>query len=154
GEAKTGFGVVGLLVDGERVYSSDSLNHVRVAERAPDGLYKWVEPIEVKQPAKGAAHPAGLARQSDSEIWTVTTRGNDIQLLDVKNRKVLQRVAVGVAPFAVVPARPDKLYVSNWGGDPPKEGEPKGVTSGTDVRVDPRTNVAIHGSVSVVTKNG
>jgi YVTN family beta-propeller protein len=154
GEDKTGFSVVGLLVDGDRVYSGDSRDKIRVAQRGPDGAYKWLDPIEVQKPKKGNAHPSGLARHADGQIWAATTRGNDIQLIDLKAGKVTTSVAVGVAPFMVVQLRPDKVYVSNWGGDPPKEGDPKGNTSGTEVRVDPRTNVANHGSVSVVTKAG
>ena len=57
---------------------------------------------------------------------------------------------VGVAPYMVCPVRPDKLYVTNWGGDHPKSGDPKGTSSGTDIKVDPRTNVANHGSISVL----
>lgn len=62
----------------------------------------------------------------------------------------LERVAVGVAPYTVRALNADKAYVSNWGGDPPKEGDPTGTTSGTPIRVDPRTGVANHGTVSVL----
>src|SRR5581483_844769 len=42
----------------------------------------------------------------------------------------------------------------NWGGDPPGKADPQHKTSGTPVKTDPRTSVANHGSVSVVTKVG
>ena len=46
--------------------------------------------------------------------------------------------------------RSDRCYVTNWGGDRPKETDPQEITSGTPVRVDPRTSVANRGSVSVL----
>jgi YVTN family beta-propeller protein len=59
-------------------------------------------------------------------------------------------VSVGVAPYAVCCPRPDRCYVSNWGGDPPGKDDEQATTSGTPVRIDPRTRVANHGSVSVL----
>ena len=47
-----------------------------------------------------------------------------------------------------------KVYVSNWGGDHPGKDDATHKTSGTPVKTDPRTSVANHGSVSVVTKAG
>src|SRR5262245_46172394 len=38
---KISFGVIGLLVDGERVYVTDAQENLRVAERQADGSYKW-----------------------------------------------------------------------------------------------------------------
>src|SRR5262249_23228065 len=51
-------------------------------------------------------------------------------------------------------AGPDKCYVSNWGGDPPKEGEPQALSSKTPIRIDPRTGVANSGTVSVLERVG
>jgi YVTN family beta-propeller protein len=45
-------------------------------------------------------------------------------------------------------------YVSNWGGDLPRPEDPQLKSSDSPVRIDPRTNVANHGSVSVVTQVG
>jgi YVTN family beta-propeller protein len=55
-----------------------------------------------------------------------------------------------VAPYAVVVARSDRVYVSNWGGDRPAEGDPQALSSGTPVGIDPKTGVADRGSVSVL----
>ena len=43
-----------------------------------------------------------------------------------------------------------KAYVTNWGGEHPKQGEPQALSSKTQVRIDPKTGVAASGSVSVV----
>src|SRR5262249_20093649 len=63
-------------------------------------------------------------------------------------------VPVGVAPYGVACPGPGKVYVSNWGGDHPRKGDPKADSSGTPLRVDPRTRVADDGTLSVLTRAG
>jgi YVTN family beta-propeller protein len=146
-----GFSVVGLLVAPERIWVTDVKDHVRVAEKQADGTWKWGTPLALKTPAKGAAFPAGLMKDGDS-LWVASSRGNSVQRIDLATREVKEVVAVGVAPFAMVRVGPDKFYVSNWGGDHPGKSDPKSTTSGTPVRVDTRTGVANHGSVSVLVR--
>lgn len=151
-EVGGGMGPVGLVVEGDKVYVGDTQQLVHIAVRQADGKYQWDDQrYELNKVAKGAAYPAGLARVGD-DIWAVASRSNTIQRFKSDTRKAAEEIAVGVAPFAIVAASPDKIYVSNWGGNPPKDGDAKGDTSGTAVRVDPRTNVANQGTVSVVTK--
>jgi YVTN family beta-propeller protein len=145
------FGVVGLLAEGERIFAGDAQQHLHVARREANGRYRWGTPIALEKPAGGGkADAAGIARLSDSEILVATTRGNCVQRVDLEAGKVVQVVHVGVAPFAIVVARPDRAYVSNWGGDHPDKGDPQKPSSGTPVRVDARTGVADRGSVSVL----
>ena len=40
--------------------------------------------------------------------------------------------------------------MTNWGGEPPREGEAQALSSKTPVKIDPRTGAAASGSVSVV----
>jgi YVTN family beta-propeller protein len=146
-----GFSVVGLLVQGERVYSTDALGQLRIAERQRNGRYGWVEGIDVFSPKVGGyPHPAGIARQSGDEIWVTSTRDNSVQLINLATGQAEQRVPVGVAPYMVCSVGPDRCYVSNWGGDPPKDGDSQAESSGTPVRVDPRTRVVDDGTVSVL----
>jgi DNA-binding beta-propeller fold protein YncE len=160
-----GFSVVGLLVRRDRIYVSDAQDHVRVAEKQPDGTYKWLKPIKLtppsapgagdedhpeKPPDESRAHPAGMAWQSETEFWVTSTRGNNVQLVDAETGKLKQTVAVGVAPYTICCPRPGRCYVSNWGGDLPAKDDPQLPSSKTPVRVDKRTNVANHGSVSVL----
>ncbi len=146
-----GLSVVGLLVDGERVYVTDAQSRVRVAERQMDGRYEWGRPIDLRTPdVKGVPHPAGLARLPDGTLLVTSTRGNNVQVIDPGAEEPRQTVAVGVAPFAVCCPRPDRCYVSNWGGDPPRDGDPQAKSSGTPVHIDPHTGVANQGSVSVL----
>jgi YVTN family beta-propeller protein len=140
-----------LLVEGRRVYVSDVQNHVRMAEPQPDGKYQWGRSIELVKPqVGGAAHPAGIARQADGTLWVTSTRGNSVQQINLVSGKVEQVVAVGVAPFAICCRGPERCYVSNWGGDPPDLGAPQAKSSGTAIRIDPKTGVANHGTVSVL----
>ncbi len=144
-----GFSVVGLAVRGGRVYASDSQAHVRVAERQEAGTYRWAVPLEVGKPKVGKLpHPAGLAL-GEGGLWVTSTRGNSLQLLNPSGGRIEQEVSVGVAPYMLCAAA-GKLYVSNWGGDPPAKDDPQALSSETPVRVDARTRVANHGSVSVL----
>jgi YVTN family beta-propeller protein len=160
GEARAGFGLTGLVVSKDKVYAGDAQQLIRIADRQGDGTFQWDEQkltlnkASAKAPEGEArpAYPAGMARVGE-DLWVASSRGNTVQRFDLAAGKVVAEVAVGVAPFAVVSPSPDKLYVSNWGGDAPKDGDPKGVTSGTPVRVDARTNVANQGTVSVLARS-
>jgi YVTN family beta-propeller protein len=149
--SRVGLGVVGLAAGGTRVYATDARDHVRVAERQPDGRYAWARPIRLVAPrVGGAAHPAGVALRGPHELWVTSTRGNTVQRIDLHTGTVEDVVPVGVAPFSVLFPRPDRGYVSNWGGDPPGKDDPQALSSKTPVRIDPRTGVANDGSVSVL----
>ena len=128
GDPKPGFSVVGLVVRGDRVYASDAQGLVRVAERRPDGKYafagKHVETIKPR--VGGLAHPAGMALLPGDEMMVTSTRGNSVQVVNLASGQVEQVVGVGVAPFTVLPVGPGRVYVTNWGGDAPAEGDPPG----------------------------
>src|SRR2546427_12273672 len=120
--SKLGFSVVGLLAEGDTIYASDNENHVRVAERREHGAYFWKEPLALQPPAVGGvAYPAGIARVGKSELWVACSRGSNVQRIDLLSGKVRQAIPVGVAPYMIcVTAK--RIYVSNWGGDSPKDG--------------------------------
>jgi YVTN family beta-propeller protein len=161
GSDRAGFSVVGLAERDGIIYASDAVKNVRVARRGADGRHTWDEPLAVPSPGighpdedrKDHPHPAGLALAGD-KLLLIATRANAVQVFDLATGKLEQTVAVGVAPYTVLPVEPDKAYVSNWGGDRPKPGEPQGMSSGSPVRVDPTTGIANHGSVTVIRKAG
>jgi YVTN family beta-propeller protein len=147
----TGFSVVGILAQGDRIYATDSDATLRVAVRQKDGRYRWDPGVVLNPPRVGGpVFPAGVARQAADELWVASSRGNSVQLVDTANGVAQQVVPVGVAPYAVRCPRPDRCYVTNWGGDPPAAGEPQALSSGTPVRIDPRTGVADRGTVSIL----
>src|SRR5262249_27539936 len=153
GDDKPGFSVVGLAVQGARIYATDADSQVRVAVRQEDGVYGWEKPLELGLPeVNGKAHGDGLAFAHNMELWVLSTRGNNVQRIDLATSKVVQTIPVGVAPFTLCFTGPDRSYVSNWGGDPPKENDPQALTSETPVRIDPKTGVANQGTVSVLAR--
>ncbi|MBX3415918.1 MAG: bifunctional YncE family protein/alkaline phosphatase family protein [Pirellulales bacterium] len=144
------FSAVGLLERGERLYASDSQGAVRIAKRTPEGNYDWEGHLALDAPEVGGApYPTGMAWHDDGHLWVCSSRGNELQLLNTSDGRVVARVPVGVAPYAPVVVG-DRVYVSNWGGDPPPKDADTLTTSGTPVKIDPRTNVANTGSVSIV----
>ncbi len=151
----TGFSVVGLLAEGDRVFVTDSQDRLRQARRQKDGRYAWADSVAIPPPAVGGRpFPTGIARRSADELWVCSSRGNAVVLVDLRAGAVRQSVPVGVAPYAVVAARADRVYVSNWGGDRPGAAEPQATSSGTPVQIDPKTGVANRGSVSVLAPEG
>jgi YVTN family beta-propeller protein len=152
-DPKPGFSVVGLVVRGERVYATDAQEQVRVAVRGADGRYDWDSGIALAKPKVGGLpHGAGLAFANGGELWVLSTRGNNVQRLTVATGKVEESIPVGVAPYMICFTSPDRCYVTNWGGDPPAAGDPQALSSKTPIRIDPRTGVANHGSVSVLAR--
>jgi YVTN family beta-propeller protein len=153
GRTRIGFSVVGMTYAAGKVYATDARDHLRIARRNEAGQYAWEVPIKLTAPAVGGeAHGAGVAWQEKGKLlWVASTRGNCLQLVNVETRTVETVVPVGVAPFMVtVDQGPNLVFVSNWGGDPPKQAEPQAESSKTPIRIDPRTGVADDGSVSVV----
>lgn len=150
-KSPVGLSAAGLLVHDKDILVTDAADHLRIAAVTGKGVYDWKDPIELKKPKSGVTYPTGMAL-SGRDLWVTANRSNTLQRIDVAKAKVLEEVAVGVAPFAIVPVGEERLYVSNWGGDMTKDGDPRAPSSGTSVRVDPRTGVANHGSVSVVAK--
>lgn len=146
------FSAVGLLVQGDRVFASDSQGAVRIAKRTAEGKYDWDGHLALDMPEVGGVpYPTGMAWEDDVRLWVCSSRGNELQLLNTADGKVEARVPVGVAPYAPVVIG-DTVYVSNWGGDHPAKDADTLKTSGTPVKIDPRTNVANTGSVSVVSR--
>ena len=153
GREQTGFSVVGIVASGNKVYASDSKSEIRVAERQASGRYAWSETIPLEPPAvKGDADPAGMALLDNDHLWATSTRGNNVQLINLTTGKVEQVVPVGVAPFTIICPDSNRCFVTNWGGDPPTPADQQAYSSKTPIRVDARTRIANEGTVSVLEK--
>jgi YVTN family beta-propeller protein len=149
-----GFSVIGLLAQSDRIYATDVRDHLRIAVRREGGQYAWDNPIQLGKPkVGGAAHPAGLASASARQLWVTTTRGNNVQLIDLAGGRIEQTIDVGVAPYLICCPRPGRCYVTNWGGDAPKDDAPQAKSAGTSVRIDAR-GIASQGTVSVLEAEG
>jgi DNA-binding beta-propeller fold protein YncE len=104
--------------------------------------------------AKGKADypaPAGLALDPVGKtLWAVLNLRNSVAEIDLKSGGLLRELPAGNAPYDLRCAC-GKIYVSNWAGRRPAAGDvtgPSGVAA--LVRVDPRTNIACEGSISVI----
>jgi YVTN family beta-propeller protein len=149
GKDAPGFGVVGLQARSNLVFATGAPRHVRVARRDNNGKYDWSAPKVLGAPKDGEeADAAGILALSEDELLVTSTRGNCVQL--VKGDTVAQTIPVGVAPYMICRPRADRIYVSNWGGDHPTTRDVTGDTTGTPVRIDPRTRVANDGTVSIL----
>jgi len=151
GKMYEGMSVTGLALSADRIFTTDSDASLRAAERQADGTFAWGKPLVLPAPKVGGKpHPSGVWLADGENLWVTSTRGNCVFRVDTKKNLAENSLPVGVAPFTVCFVSPTRGYVSNWGGDAPKEGDPQAKTSGTLARIDPRTSVVNDGSVSVL----
>ncbi len=144
--------------DGKQLFASNV--HGTVDAFTVDATAKlkrsWsVRPKASGNPDRPNAVPAGLSvvspgGQAGGTLWAVLNLNNTLAEIDLRSGQVLREIPVGNAPFDVVSAA-GKVYVSNWAGRRPEQGDTTGPSGfGTAVRVDPRCHIAVEGSVSVV----
>ena len=96
--------------------------------------------------------PTGIAFTNDgSRAFVALSRKNTLAVVDTQQKKVLQEIAVGVAPFGVVAAeKQGRVFVSNRGGRRTDGKEAAARSSGTLVATDPATGSSKTGTVSVI----
>ncbi len=141
----------GIVADTETqsVFVTGTHNSLWIA-RFESGVARWDGAVTLPGPnGQGACAPGGLAWTPSGELCVTLSRNNTLGIVDVKERKLVREIPVGVAPYAVV-VHSDRAWVSNWGGRHPIDGDATDNSSGTQVVVDPVTNVAASGTVSVV----
>lgn len=141
--------------DGSRLYLSNVNGSIKVF--TVDAATGQVAPsFTIALPAAQAPHrakeiPSGLAVSADGgKLYVVGNLSNQLLELATADGSLRRTWPVGAAPYSVVLAR-GKAYVSNWGGRRPEATTPQAHAGrGKTVRVNPRTGVAIEGSVSVI----
>ena len=150
---KSGASFTGICLspDGRTVYVTDAQDRICVASLNKNNIMEWQAPIILPGPAAGGyAAPGGVAvNENGDKIFVTLSRNNSLGIISLPSGAVSE-VPVGVAPFDVIAHSPSKLYVSNWGGRQPEEGESVYNTSGSNVLVDPETGIANKGAISVV----
>ena len=150
---KSGASFTGLCLspDGQRIYVTDAEDRICVAEYDKDRILQWKDPVILPAPSIGGFPvPGGIClNEKGDRIFVTLSRNNSLAIIDLSGNSITE-IPVGIAPYTVLLASPDKAYVSNWGGRQPEEGEPVYNTSGSMVLVDPKTGIANNGTVSVV----
>ena len=140
--------------DGSHIYLSNVNGSIKVFAVSEDGTVKPSHSIllpPADAPRRKNEIPAGLALSADGRsLYVCANLSNRLLVIDTHTNTVTQIFDVGVAPYDVRLVD-GKAYVSNWGGSRPKPGDLTGPAGrGTVVKVDPVTNIANEGSVSVI----
>jgi len=137
--------------DGNKIYVSQSRNHIFIAEMDDENVLTWSDKIKFPE-AKVGGHPVPggiILAEKDKKLYTTLNRSNSLAIVQMSDKSI-KEIPVGVAPYELALFSPQKAYVSNWGGRQPKEGEVTYKTSNSDVLIDPKTGIANNGTVSVV----
>jgi YVTN family beta-propeller protein len=151
---KSGGSMHGIAVskDGKTVWATTAQNNLHEAKVGDDGQLAWSRAILLPGPKAGEpVHAAGIAVSADEKtLYVALSRNNSVGVIDLVEGKLVDQIPVAVAPFDIVLSADEKaLYVSNWGGRRPKEGEATADSSGTPVLIDER-GVAKSGTVGKV----
>jgi len=107
---------------------------------------------EVSQEHQGNPQVTGLDVSVDGDrLYAALGMLNSVAVINARNDALIATVPVGIAPYRVA-ASPDgkTLYVANRGGGAPRSDEPQARSAGSQVRIDPTTDAAFQGSVSVI----
>lgn len=116
---------------------------------APDSEAAKNAPLPTKG---GDVQVAGLAVSPDGKrLYVALGISNAVSVLDLATLKTLAVIPTGIAPYRLTLSPDGKtLFVANRGGRAPLDGEASAPSAGTPVRVDPRTDAAKQGSLSII----
>jgi len=150
---KSGASFTGICLspDGRSIYVTDAQDRVCVASVGINNILVWQDPVVLPNPKIGGyPAPGGVAvNDNGDKLYVTLSRNNSLGIVSLPSKSVSE-IPVGIAPYDVLVHSSTKLYVSNWGGRQPEEGESVYNTSGSNVLVDPKTGIANNGTVSVV----
>jgi YVTN family beta-propeller protein len=161
--------------DGSAVYASGEDGTIYRIEGANDQwkatTFQAVDPArKVKlfaaqdlSPASEAKETPGPRRKHDPQVTGLAvspdgTRlyaalgiSNAISVVDLTTKQGGALIPTGIAPYRIAPSPDGKtLYCANRGGRAPREGEASAPSAGSAVRVDPRTDATLRGSLTIV----
>jgi DNA-binding beta-propeller fold protein YncE len=140
---------VAASADERRIYVTGASGTLRVARRE-NGVASWERAIPLPGPGgKGRSAPGGIWLRNATTAYVALSRNNAIGVVDLERGIVHEEIPVGVAPYGLAAWR-DLLCVTNWGGRRARAGDETDLSSGTEVVVDPVTNVAASGTVTLI----
>lgn len=95
---------------------------------------------------------AGLAVSPDGKrLYVALGISNAVSVVDLETQQAGALIPTGIAPYRIALSPDGKtLYCANRGGRAPQAGEASAPSAGTQVRVDPRTDAALRGSLTII----
>ncbi|HTK74273.1 MAG TPA: alkaline phosphatase family protein, partial [Gemmataceae bacterium] len=135
-----------------------------------DGSFPAVDPAKVPKSAgdpedisavsgkpdrrrRGNVQATGLALSADGKrLYVALGISNAVSVLDLEHgNATVAVISTGIAPYRTALSPDGKtLYVANRGGRAPTDDEPSETSAGTAVRIDPKTDAALRGSLSII----
>ncbi len=152
--------------DGKHIYASCTGGTIaRFSKLGSDGSAWSPEPdIHVGGKEGGDSNPLGLAISRDGKrLYAALSRRNAVVAVNLPDGSAIRTISVGVSPYSILLSHDgQRLFVANRGGRLVQRasGAPRATdadgdgviepSSGTLVTVDPETDAAQHGTISVV----
>jgi YVTN family beta-propeller protein len=131
------------------IYFSGTQKNLYVGNISKAGAFKLTRRINLSAGNKRTT-PLGIGLCDHNIALVALAIPNQVAVVDLAAAKILNRIDVGVCPYAVVISKDKKFaFVSNFGGPRAKTGDRSEKSAGTDVAVDSRS-VALRGSVTVI----
>lgn len=103
-------------------------------------------------PLPGHPVPAGIVFSEDgATAWIALSGNNSVAVVDVKARRVVREIPVGIAPHGIVVSHQRRqIYVSNRGGRRAAAQDVTAPSSASRVVTNPQTGSSASGSISVI----
>jgi DNA-binding beta-propeller fold protein YncE len=104
------------------------------------------------EPIKPEPHVTGLAVSPDGHrLYAALSISNAVAVYDLTEKDDVSLVTTGLAPYRILISPDGKtLYTANRAGHVAQDSEPNALSAGSRVRVDPATDAALRGSISII----
>ncbi|WP_114940751.1 bifunctional YncE family protein/alkaline phosphatase family protein [Mucilaginibacter endophyticus] len=131
------------------VYFTGAQRNLYIGKLNQSGVFKLSKEIDLSIDKKPTT-PLGIGLVSNNVAYVALAIPNQVAVVDIDKGKVLNKIPVGVCPYAIAISKDKKLaFVSNFGGPNAKKGDRTEESAGTKVAVDDHS-IALRGSVSVI----
>jgi YVTN family beta-propeller protein len=122
-------------------------------ELRPDPNLRYLmKHVQKASKLKGDPQVTGLAVSPDGQrLYIALSKRNVVTVVDIATETKIATIPVGVAPFRIIVSPDSKtVFVANRGGRHTAKGEGVAYSAGTALRVDPKTDAALRGSISFI----
>ncbi|WP_121812203.1 bifunctional YncE family protein/alkaline phosphatase family protein [Mucilaginibacter kameinonensis] len=131
------------------VYFTGAQRNLYIGKIRPSGVFKLTKEIDLSIDKKPTT-PLGIGLVGSNIAYIALAIPNQVAVVDMDKGKILNKIPVGVCPYAIVVSKDKRFaFVSNFGGPNAKKGDRTEESAGTKVAVDDYS-IALRGSVSVI----